>query len=470
MKARSAPLNLLSPPTIPWLMLLIVTAFGCGKGSEIRSLPSPKPRQSVIWLGAEGINSEAARYLKRAGVDQFMLQLGSVRLSSSVPVPMLVPMPPLAGGFATGIALRVEQAHPEIDPSHARVLWQALESLPGDLSEIALIIPEVRGGLEGFVARLAEESGLPVMPVLTTDQLTNPQAIELVRAANGCVVVAFGNPAMFHADATLSDDSLSQQLAPIRELGVRVRVGVVLAPHTIPSLDSGAEDLNHLTENDLTEIETTAGLDWIFTFRESATWSGRSWNAGDRIAMRWIDASRLDASLSEMNRLSLPELGGWDLIPMPPESPSYLGMSREILWRYLSGDGPAPQLEASVERVGASFRIFLKNPGPFASSVSSFENYLEVTVTGGGYLMSEDPGSFDQVLRGNRSGDQWEIARFGNVSSLRYVEKYIGPYEVLETDWMRAVSARAEVMVRWHIVLSSGDEVSSPEVSYEELS
>jgi hypothetical protein len=186
--------------------------------------------------------------------------------------------------------------------------------------------------------------------------------------------------------------------------------------------------------------------------------------------MRWIDASRLDAGLSEMNRLSLPELGGWDLIPMPPETPSYLGMSREILWRYLSGDGPTPQLEATVERSGSSFRIFLKNLGPFTSSVSSFDNYLEVTVTSGGYLMADDPGSFDQLLRGNRSGDQWEITRFGNVSSLRYVEKYIGPYEVLETDWMRAVSARAEVMVRWHIVLTSGVEVTSPEVPYQELS
>ena len=184
--------------------------------------------------------------------------------------------------------------------------------------------------------------------------------------------------------------------------------------------------------------------------------------------MRWIDASRLDAALSEMNRMSLPELGGWDLISLPPEADSYLGMTREALWRYLSGDGPAPQLEVTVERVDSSFRIFLKNTGPFTTSVSSYDNYVEVTVSNG-YLMFEDSGSFDTVVRGNRVGDQWEITQFGNVSSLRFIEKYIGPYEILETNWMRAVSSRAEVTVQWHIVLSNGQELSSTETPYEEL-
>jgi hypothetical protein len=470
MKARSALTRVLKYIGIPLVALLHLWLAGCGGSSENGLAPPLVSRQSVVWLTEEGIDSDTARHLKRAGVDLIMVRLGSVRLSSDVPVPMLVPVPPLAGDIDVGIALQIEQAKPEIEPSQAKVLWQALDEALGDLqpTEIALQLPEVRGGLQEFVDRLGRESGLKVLPVLTVDQLIIPEAIELVQAAKGCVVIAYGNPVLLRPNASLSLEPLPEQLAPLRDLGVRVRVGMVLGPHTMPQLDSNAEDVNPLTENNLTEIKTAGQFDRVFAFREAATWSGRTWNPGDQIAMRWIDAARLDAALNEVNRLSLPEPGGWDLISLPPETSSYPGMTRETLWRYLSGDGPEPQVKVSIERAGSSFRIHFVNTGPFCPTVSSFENWLEVTVTSG-YLIAEEPGAFDLLQRGNRNGDHWQEAVMGNVGSARFVEKYLGPYERLQTEWMRAVSTQAEVLVRWQLVLSNGKKVLSGDIPYDQL-
>ena len=53
-------------------------------------------------------------------------------------------------------------------------------------------------------------------------------------------------------------------------------------------------------------------------------WSGRTWEGGDQIAVSWWDCARLHASLAEIDRLVLPEVVGWDLVPLPPLDGSWI--------------------------------------------------------------------------------------------------------------------------------------------------
>ena len=41
-------------------------------------------------------------------------------------------------------------------------------------------------------------------------------------------------------------------------------------------------------------MSTTSTLDRTFRFENPASWSGRNWKKGDSVAVRWIDAARLN--------------------------------------------------------------------------------------------------------------------------------------------------------------------------------
>jgi hypothetical protein len=198
-------------------------------------------------------------------------------------------------------------------------------------------------------------------------------------------------------------------------------------------------------------------LDRTFVFKRELTWSGHRWQPGDRLAIRWMDAARLDQALQEAHRMVLPEVAGWDLLPLPGES-AHLGLSREALLRYLNGEGPAPEVDVSVERDGRSLRVTLENNGPFQTAVSSFGNWVQVSVDAG-RLVAEDPGDFDHVSVGSVRGGRWQQGGVDAVDAVRFNEIYLAPGERLRSGVVRVPTSRAEVDVRWHLVLSDGTEV-----------
>lgn len=251
---------------------------------------------------------------------------------------------------------------------------------------------------------------------------------------------------------------MAKDLEPLVGSGVGVRICIVLTPVTRPALPTWGDDLDPLTEADNAEVRTSSELDRTFVVRKPLEWSGREWESGDQVAIRWWDVSRLHASLAEIDRVALPDVVGWDLIPLPPPG-ARLGIGEEALLRYLAGDGPAPTVRVEVTRSGSVVRAAMINEGPFSTAVSGVGNWIEVAASQGAVIVS-DRGAFDAVELGSRRGGDWRTQVGGVADAVRFHENYVGPGEELTTGPIRLSVSRSGVKVRWHLLLSSGEEVS----------
>jgi hypothetical protein len=330
------------------------------------------------------------------------------------------------------------------------------ESIP---AEIILDLRRTPAGVSGFVGRLSAVSGVPVVPLLTVDQLREREAVRTARAARACLVPLYGTryPSV-RGIGQLASESLAEKLAPLAQTGVRVRLGVSLHPVADPELPTWGEDLNPLTETENATVSTSSTLDRTFVFARQMEWSGRSWSAGDRVALGWMDPSRLDASLGEMDRLILPELAGWDLMPLPPEDGG-LGISMEGLIRYLGGEGPGPSVEVGVDRSGSMLVVTLSNPSPFPSAVAGVSNWIEVSVESSSVVV-QDRGEFDRTVLGSMPGGEWQPRYIGVANAVRFYENYVAPGEVISTGKIRLASTKIAVRVRWQVALSSGENLT----------
>jgi hypothetical protein len=414
----------------------------------------------AVWLGPEGLDPVAAAELQRVGVDEVVVRRGSVSLAGGVPVLRLQqPVPPVATSLPVGLALTLEGTPASLDPELADRVWAAMAAeLGGDApAEILLDLPTISSGLDLFVVRLAAVANMPVVPILFPGQLAERRAVQLVAAAGSCLVPVFGEVGVLRPGTEAAVAALEEQLAPLAETGARVRVGVVLAPLTEPALAHWGEPVDALCEDEATEISTSTRLDRTFTFRREANWSGRTWHRGETLAARWLDPARLNAHLAEIGRLVLPEVGGFDLIPLPP-TPQALGMGRETLLRYLAGEGPVPDLAVRPSRSGAGVSVRVDNPSAFGTALSSSGNWVEVSVESGA-LVAEARGSFDRILLGTARDGQWHQGTFAGVNAVRFVENMIGAGESVQTGLVR-VGGRGRVLVRWQMVLSTGETLS----------
>jgi hypothetical protein len=171
-----------------------------------------------------------------------------------------------------------------------------------------------------------------------------------------------------------------------------------------------------------------------------------------------MDASKLNAALREVHALALPEVGGWDLIPLPAEAED-LGLGREGLIRYLGGEGPEPRIEVGVERSGRALRISMVNSSSFSSALSSFGNWVEIAVDAG-RLVADDPGTFDRVAVGSVRGGGWRQGGVDAVDAVRFTEVLLAGGERLTSGQVRLPTSRSKVSVRWQIVLSDGREIT----------
>ena len=147
------------------------------------------------------------------------------------------------------------------------------------------------------------------------------------------------------------------------------------------------------------------------------------------------------SALQEIASVVVPDVAGWDLVTLPP-SDGALGIDRKTLMAYLEGQGPAPSLDVSLRRQGRSLRVMVDNQGPFASVVSTHGNWLEVSLKSG-YLVADDPGSFDRIVLGKQAGGQWKPGIQSGVNAARYFETFVGGNEQLETGLIRLPSSRS---------------------------
>ncbi|MCP4901974.1 MAG: hypothetical protein GY906_33840 [bacterium] len=442
------------------LLLSLMVVLGCRGDRQLAAgrIEAAAPRRSTVWIGPEGLDESTSTLLRRAGVDGVVLRRGTVDLSSEVPTLRLQAAPRIAGSLPVGVALYVEAIGPEVGSESAQVLWRALAPVVGESmgAEILLDFPVMRPGLGTFLESLSNVSGLPVVPVLTVDQLGAPGALEAVKAARSCVVLVYGGVGIIRSGANPSNDNLDEQLAPLAASGARVRVGIVLEPETEPALSRWGDDLSLLAASENAEIASKSSLDRTFVVRRPLSWSSRRWNVGERISIGWTDAARLDQAFRQITRLVLPELGGWDLISLPPPGEA-LGIGREALLYYLDGEGPAPKVDVTIHRQGRVVRVRLVNTGPFSTAVAGVGNWVEVSVDDGS-VSAESPGGFDGLELGFRSGSGWRRGGGAGFNGVRFVENYVGPRESIESGPVQLLSSRSRVTVRWQLVLTTGQQ------------
>jgi hypothetical protein len=443
--------------------VVAILAAACG-GSERTgelSAPVPQPRRTVMWVDGRGVDEITAAELARVGVDQIVVPRGAIDLAGEAPVLRFEPKPPLARGLPVGFLFVVQGARPDLADRTAESVWRAVLAEEGGVppAEIVLDLPDLPDGIADFVGRLVAAAAVPVVPLVTADQLGEAEALEVAAAAGRCLVPGYGTgSADLRRGGRRGTLPLAKDLEPLVGSGVSVRIGIVLSPVVQPSLAGWGDDLNPLTEPDNAEVRTSSELDRTFVIRRPLEWSGRAWAPGEEVAIRWWDAARLHANLAEIDRLVLPDVVGWDLIPLPPPG-SRLGISEETLLGYLGGHGPAPTVRVDVARSGSTVRAKVVNDGAFTTAVSGVGNWIEIAASQGAVVVS-DRGSFDAIELGSRRSGGWQTQVGGVADAVRFHENYLGPYEELATGPIRLSVSRSEVRVRWHLLLSSGEQVT----------
>lgn len=422
--------------------------------------PAAIPRRSVVWLGPEGVDLATAGALAARGVDLLVVHRGSVSLAGGVPVLRLAPSPPVSGPVPAATAIRLEGLDGDLDPSLADVLWQGLSADFGSdvPAELIFELRRTPPGLADLLARLAFVSGVPVVPVLLPEQLDQEEVGDVIVAARGAIVPAFGILGAFRPGSAEGARPLRERVEAIAGLGVPVRIAIVLAPSSEPQLDGWSEGVVEPIRQGAAEWSADPGWQCTLTFRKPLTWNGRTWRAGETVRFGWTDAARLDTVLREVGRLHLPEVAGWDLLWLPPEERA-IGLSRAGVLAYLAGEGPEPEVTVTAERRGGEVTARMVNSGPFSSALSGYGNWVEVGVEGA-TLVGDDRGDFDRIALGvrDRSGE-WRRATSGGVTAVRFGTALVAPGIDLVTGPVRLTRRDARVTVRWQVVLSTGEEI-----------
>jgi hypothetical protein len=440
-------------------VFLAILMLACDGGGPSFQEVAPTPRRLVLWLGEAGLDVETAERMRAAGVDEVVVRPGSIDLAGLAPVLRFRTMPPIEGAIPVAIALEVQAVRPGLDRAAAEAVWRAIEGeLDGAIpAEVILDLRQLTEGFHVFVGNLTTVSGVSVVPLLSFEQLQTDEGKRTAVAARSCVVPAFGTDvADLRGVGELDPLPLGKKLEPLVGSGVRVRLAVVVTPRTDPTLDGVGDDLDPLTR--AATVSTTSTLDRTFTFEQGLEWSGRNWEAGDTVAVRWVDAARLNAALTEIHRLMLPEVAGWDLVSLPPEGRA-LGLGRETLLRYLEGEGPGPDVEIEVERDGRNLRVSLVNSSPFVTAVTNYGNWVQVSIEEG-LIRARDRGSFDGLRLGIARGDDWQEGDLDQFNGVRFSEVYVGPQERISSGSIRLPSSRSRVTVRWNLSLSDGSTVT----------
>jgi hypothetical protein len=414
----------------------------------------------VVWLDEGGADAATVGRLAASGVDQLVVRRGEILLSGPAPVLQLAPAPMVEGSLPVAVALEVRGLDSGVSGEAAEAVWSALDAEFGDRlpSELILDLPVLGEGAGGFIARLAGESGLAVAPMLTVEQLGTDAGRRIAKAANQCIVPLFGTRT---GDLRGLDEAeprpLADRLESVRDLGVRIRVAVSLRPKTEPAVSPWGEDLNVLTDGEVADIRRTSSLDRSFQVTKPVAWAGRDFRVGDTLAVAWVDAAKLQLFFGESQRLVLPEIGGWDLVSLPPEGDN-LGLGREELVRYLGGEGPAPEVEVRVRRSGRTVTVRLVNQGVFRSAVTGFGNWIQIELASGA-LVARSRGGFDRVILGSTSSGQWKPNPTGGADAVRFIESYIAPGEEIVTGSVRLPSSRSRIVVRWQVQASDGSTI-----------
>jgi len=441
------------------LFPVIVFFLGCG-GVDTSHQPRIRPigRRIALWVDSS-FGPDDARQARAMGVTKAVAFRGLIDLSSDTPVLKLGRGPDVAKvlPIVPVFGLRLGTKSP--GKKRAKLLWKALKSaLDPEGGELVLDIRQAPEGLSVFLAELAAASGREVVPLVSFRQLSDGEIVKSISVCGSCIVPLYGSngPGFRPMEDSTVATVLEHELAPLRNSGAGVRVGIGLMPLGLPELPGWGGPVDLLCGT-LAETTTPKKLDCAFIFKNDCLWGGREWKKGDSFEARWMDAARLSMAFSESDALVLPEIAGWDLFGFPPDSP-VMGLNREGILAYMGGRGPAPEISIREEHHGRYLTIHLVNKGPFSSALSRGAHWLEISIARGS-LIVRDRGSFDRVVLGSKRSGTWKPGMSDRVDAVRFYEDFIGPGEEIVTGKIILPMSRSLYDISYRILLSDGSEV-----------
>ncbi len=456
---------------VRWLagvsMVTLLALVGCGRGRPGRTGQQQQPeRRCTVWLRGAVLPGETFGELARLGVDEVVLDAGSADLGAGVPVIRARAHPGgIPAGIPFGVVVHVKHP-PDTGIAHlAKPLWAGLKGAWPEIvhaHELVLDLPRVPEGTAELVTGLAGAAHMPVVPILSQVQITSRSGQHVAKAAGRCIVLLAGNLGSFRQGLNVSNTGFAEQLQPLVDTGVRPRAGIVLTPAVSPDPGVWPDDVEPLSHPGQADLSTPQDFDWAFRLKRALTWSGKSFKRGDTIKASWLDAAMLNADLHELTNMSLPAIGGWDLIGIPSKKTA-MGIGLDTLKAYLKGEGPEPRIDVTVERSGRRIRVTLINKSPFHSTPSSFGNWVEMS-TADGLLAASRKGSFDRMMLGRIQKGAWEPVS-GGADAVRFFDTYVAPGETARSGWVTLASRRSPVRISWQVLLSTGELVSGHRVT-----
>jgi len=419
-----------------------------------------------VWLAEGAVDAAATVDLTAAGVDGFVVPVGSARIETGSTTftsrGQARPVPAPGASIAAAVWVAGEG---EARGDAASFWGQVAPSARGlgDVGALVLVAPVPWEGLPSFAGAVARASGLRVELMIS--------AVELAAAAPRggwpdvrALAVAFGHPANFSFPDSPIDDDLDA-LEKLDRLGVDYRVALVIVPWSEPVPGPGRLNLRPLTSGDVVGFNP-GGVD-VFTLRKALDWGGTTLAAGASLKIRATTAARYARDLGLLLRPVHDGLLGWDTVALPPPEPA-AGMSREAFLDFLRGGTPFPRPQVTTRWLsGTRLEIAVANPGPHRTAFGLTSNFVEVAFRGAA-LRDLQLGDFSTIRYGVAGDGRWrsvDAPRSADAVRLGFLA--LPARELLGGAVVTFMEPPRAVRVRWGLLPGDGTQVTGP---YEAVS
>ena len=412
-----------------------------------------------VWLMDPSLTAEEVSQLRGAGIDGAVVPVGSAEIAQGAARLTLDPLPDPRGLDGWGVVPLVwvrgdgdAAGDAEAFLSQFGVVAKVFRQRAG----VVLAAREYWPGLPRFAGAVAKRLGASVevaMPAVALAQQLTPGGWPGVLAN----AVAFGNPtALGFSASTLHDDL--HALDSLDDLGVTYRVSLVVLPTVKPPASGGGESLAELARSTVADYQPSQRGD-AFILRSSLAWGGALLSRGTTVEIDFVDTARYDRDLGMLMRPVRNGLTGWDTAGLPP-SGTAIGMNREALLDYMTGNPPRPVPEIVVEWTGATrMRVAVGNASPHGSAAATTGNWIEIAFPGG-IIGDLDLGDFRGVEYGVLNGSRFRKAGSGEASALRLYVTLLPPGSQIGAAEVRFVQRPRELTGRWGLRLSDGRDVT----------
>jgi hypothetical protein len=434
----------------PWLLVLVIASGVARAGLQHR-----------VWLLDPSVPAGAAAQLRGAGVDGFVVPVGSVEVVQGAARLTISPLPDLRGIEGMGAVPLVWVTGQGDAAGDAEAFLGQFAVVARSFREgsgVVLAARQFWPGLPRFAAALTKRLGAPVEIAMSASAIAPHLASEGWRGV-AVTAVAFGSPqGLGFPPSTIHDDL--QALDAIDDLDVPFRVALVVQPTVKPKAGPGGAALAELAKGTMAEYRPAQVGD-SFVLRNPLDWGGVLLARGTSIEIDAVDTARYDRDLGFVLRPVRSRLLGWDTVGLPANAPT-VGLSREALLDYLTGGMPRPAPEIVVDWAGPTLlRVAVDNNSHHASAAATSGNWIELSFPSG-IVADVEQGEFRGLEYGQLTGTQFRRVGSGEASVLRFFVNLFAPMGQIGAAEVRFVQRPRELSGRWGARLSDGNDITGP--------